>query len=104
MRRLTTLPLRSRGAPGCSIPNRDDRARPGRQVGDVSGPLEVTRSQPSTQSSGPPGHSSLGDLSPWEREIVGHRLRSLRQAADLTQRTLAKRLGVTQQAVAQAER
>lgn len=45
-----------------------------------------------------------GKLPPWEREIVGYRLRALREAAELTQRALAERMGVTQQAVAQAER
>jgi DNA-binding XRE family transcriptional regulator len=45
-----------------------------------------------------------GKLPIWERGIVGYRLRALREAAGLTQKSLAARLGVTQQAVAQAER
>jgi transcriptional regulator with XRE-family HTH domain len=45
-----------------------------------------------------------GKLPAWERDVAGYRLRSLREAAGLTQRQLAIRLGVTQQAVAQAER
>ena len=45
-----------------------------------------------------------GKLPAWEREVVGYRLRCVREAAGLTQKCLASRLGVTQQAVAQAER
>ena len=45
-----------------------------------------------------------GKLPIWERGIVGYRLRELREAAGLAQKSLAARLGVTQQAVAQAER
>jgi DNA-binding XRE family transcriptional regulator len=40
----------------------------------------------------------------WERDVIGYRMRSLREAVGLTQKALAGRLGVTQQAVAQAER
>jgi DNA-binding XRE family transcriptional regulator len=45
-----------------------------------------------------------GKLPAWEREVVGYRLRCAREAAGMTQKDLAARLGVTQQAVAQAER
>ena len=45
-----------------------------------------------------------GKLPAWEREVVGYRLRLVREAAGLTQKELASRLGVTQQAVAQSER
>jgi len=45
-----------------------------------------------------------GKLPAAEAEVVGYRLRDLREAAALTQRELAVRLGVSQQAVAQAER
>ena len=45
-----------------------------------------------------------GKLPSRERAVAGYALRSAREAAGLTQRGLAVRLGVTQQAVAQAER
>lgn len=45
-----------------------------------------------------------GKLPAREREVIGYRLRCVREAAGLTQKGLAARLGVTQQAVAQAER
>jgi DNA-binding XRE family transcriptional regulator len=45
-----------------------------------------------------------GRLPAWEGDVAGYRLRSLREAAGLTQTQLAIRLGVTQQAVAQVER
>ncbi len=40
----------------------------------------------------------------WEEEPAGYRLRLLREEAGLTQLQLARRLGCSQQAVAQAER
>jgi DNA-binding XRE family transcriptional regulator len=43
-------------------------------------------------------------LPAWEPEPVGYLLRLAREGAGLTQLALAKRLGVTQQSVAQAER
>ena len=45
-----------------------------------------------------------GKLPAWEVEPVGYLLRLSRENAGLTQSSLAKRLGCTQQAVAQAER
>ena len=45
-----------------------------------------------------------GKLPPWEEGVAGYLLRALRAEAGLTQRELAARLGVSQQAVAQAER
>ena len=45
-----------------------------------------------------------GKLPYWEPEPAGYLLRLAREEAGLTQRELAKRLGCTQQAVAQAER
>ncbi len=45
-----------------------------------------------------------GKLPAWERGVAGYLLRAARVEAGLTQRELAGRLGVTQQAVAQAER
>lgn len=45
-----------------------------------------------------------GQLPPWEPIRPGYLLREAREAAKLTQAELAKRLGVSQQAVAQAER
>ena len=44
-----------------------------------------------------------GKLPPWEAENAGYLLRQARQEASLTQRDLGRRLGVSQQAVAQAE-
>jgi len=48
--------------------------------------------------------SSWGRLPAWEMESAGYRLRRVREEAGLTQAELAARLGVSQQAVAQAER
>lgn len=45
-----------------------------------------------------------GKLPPWEEGVAGYLLHALRAEAGLTQRELAARLGVSQQAVAQAER
>ncbi|MEO7793458.1 MAG: helix-turn-helix transcriptional regulator [Thermoanaerobaculia bacterium] len=45
-----------------------------------------------------------GQLPAWEPLRPGFRLRAAREAAKVTQAELARRLGVTQQAVAQAER
>ncbi len=45
-----------------------------------------------------------GKLPAWETDPVGYHLRLSREKADLTQAELAKRLGCSQQAVAQAER
>jgi transcriptional regulator with XRE-family HTH domain len=45
-----------------------------------------------------------GKLPEWEQGVVGYLLRLAREEAGLTQRELAGRLGVSQQAVAQAER
>lgn len=45
-----------------------------------------------------------GTLPPWERDAAGYLLREAREAAELTQKMLAARLGVSQQAIAQAER
>lgn len=45
-----------------------------------------------------------GKLPVWERDVAGYLLRQAREEVRLTQRDLAARLGVTQQAVAQAER
>jgi transcriptional regulator with XRE-family HTH domain len=44
-----------------------------------------------------------GKLPSWENDVPGYLLRLARERAGLTQRELAIRLGVTQQAVAQAE-
>lgn len=44
-----------------------------------------------------------GKLPPWEQDVAGYLLRLARERAGLTQRQLAARLGVSQQAVAQAE-
>ncbi|MGV8039169.1 MAG: helix-turn-helix domain-containing protein [Thermoanaerobaculaceae bacterium] len=43
-------------------------------------------------------------LPAWEQDVAGYLLRQAREGAGLTQRELAARLGVTQQAIAQAER
>ena len=45
-----------------------------------------------------------GQIPSWERTPPGYVLRETREAADLTQADLARRLGTSQQAVAQAER
>jgi DNA-binding XRE family transcriptional regulator len=45
-----------------------------------------------------------GKLPPWEVDVPGFLLREARHAAGLTQAMLADRLGITQQAVSQAER
>lgn len=45
-----------------------------------------------------------GQLPPWEPTPAGYRMREAREIAGLTQAALARRLGCTQQAVAQAER
>jgi len=45
-----------------------------------------------------------GRLPPWEPLRPGYLLRAAREGADLTQEELAGRLGVSQQAVARAER
>ena len=45
-----------------------------------------------------------GKLPVWERAVPGYLLRDAREQAGLTQEALAQRLGVSQQAIAQAER
>lgn len=45
-----------------------------------------------------------GRLPPWEPTVPGYLLRQARESAGLTQAEMAERLGVTQQAVARAER
>jgi ribosome-binding protein aMBF1 (putative translation factor) len=45
-----------------------------------------------------------GKLPAWERDVPGYLLRAAREAVGLRQKDLAARLGITQQAVAQAER
>lgn len=45
-----------------------------------------------------------GQLAPGEERVAGYRLRQAREQAGLTQSELARRLGITQQAVARAER
>ena len=45
-----------------------------------------------------------GQLSPGEERVPGYRLRRARTRAGLTQAEIARRLGITQQAVARAER
>lgn len=45
-----------------------------------------------------------GKLPPWELEPAGYLLRLAREDAGLTQQRLARRLGCSQQAIAQAER
>ena len=45
-----------------------------------------------------------GALAPWEETPIGYLLRHAREEADLTQREMGRRLGCSQQAVAQAER
>lgn len=45
-----------------------------------------------------------GKLPTWERDVAGFVMRQAREDAALTQQELATRLGVSQQAVAQAER
>ena len=45
-----------------------------------------------------------GKLPVWEMEPVGYHLRLAREKADLTQSELGRRLGCSQQAIAQAER
>ncbi len=45
-----------------------------------------------------------GKLPPWEEAPAGYLMREAREAAGLTQTALARRLGTSQQAVAQAER
>ena len=48
--------------------------------------------------------ASWGKLPPWEGRAPGYQLRLARESAGLTQAELAERLGVSQQAVARAER
>jgi DNA-binding XRE family transcriptional regulator len=48
--------------------------------------------------------SSWGRLPAWEMPSAGYQLRRAREEAGLTQAELARRLGVSQQAVARAER
>ena len=43
-------------------------------------------------------------LPPWEEDSSGYLLRSVREDAGITQEEMGRRLGCTQQAVAQAER
>jgi len=45
-----------------------------------------------------------GKLPVWERAVAGYLLREAREQAGLTQKVLGQKLGVSQQAVAQAER
>jgi len=45
-----------------------------------------------------------GKLPLWERAVAGYLLRGAREQAGLTQKVLGEKLGVSQQAVAQAER
>ena len=45
-----------------------------------------------------------GQLPPWERQVPGYLLRLAREDAGLSQAALGARLGVSQQAIAQAER
>ena len=45
-----------------------------------------------------------GKLPLWERAVAGYLLREAREQAGLTQKILGQKLGVSQQAVAQAER
>ncbi len=45
-----------------------------------------------------------GKLPAWEPPAAGYALRAAREEADMTQARLAERLGISQQAVAQAER
>jgi len=45
-----------------------------------------------------------GKLPAWERAVAGYLLREAREQAGLTQKILGQKLGVSQQAVAQAER
>jgi DNA-binding XRE family transcriptional regulator len=48
--------------------------------------------------------ATWGKLPPWEPRAPGYQLRLARETAGLTQAEMAARLGVTQQAVARAER
>jgi DNA-binding XRE family transcriptional regulator len=45
-----------------------------------------------------------GKLPPWELDVPGFVLRQAREDSRLTQEMLARRLGITQQAVSRAER
>jgi len=45
-----------------------------------------------------------GKLPPWEQQVPGYLLRLAREEAGLSQAALGSRLGVSQQAIAQAER
>jgi DNA-binding XRE family transcriptional regulator len=45
-----------------------------------------------------------GKLPLWELDVPGFLLREAREGAGLTQKTLAERLGITQQAVSRAEK
>jgi DNA-binding XRE family transcriptional regulator len=45
-----------------------------------------------------------GRLPPWEVDVPGFVLRQAREDSHLTQKMLARRLGITQQAVSRAER
>jgi DNA-binding XRE family transcriptional regulator len=66
-------------------------------------PLRLTRRRPRSFTE----WSALrrwGKLPVWEAEIPGFLLREARQFAGLTQRMLAERLDITQQAVSRAER
>ena len=66
-------------------------------------PLRLTRRRPRSFSE----WSALrrwGKLPVWEAEVPGFLLREARQFAGLTQKMLAERLDITQQAVSRAER
>ena len=72
-------------------------------VGGVTLPTGVRRRKPRSYEEWA-ALRHWGRLPAWENEPPGYRLRLLRDQAGLTQSQLARRLGCTQQAVAQAER
>jgi len=73
-------------------------------------PMRLWRISPGLRRSRPRRYAEWsalrrwGDLPYWEVEPAGYLLRTVREEAGLSQAALGARLGITQQAVARAER